>query len=212
MAGAAAETGTAEAAAEGSLDEITLLRGCASRDAPMRRAGAACGIGPLEWISQNEFTRAGFRAANKLPEMNDFERQSRQAADQDILSDEIAEEISHIPTEVIDITDAPPLAPPAPLAPERGAHHHHQPDADDVPGRARTDHRRNRTADARPPVRRRLQSLLGDHGVSARRDRGGAGVRHAQRHLWPPRHGHHLARPCSWRARCCARSRGACRS
>jgi EmrB/QacA subfamily drug resistance transporter len=47
--------------------------------------------------------------------MNDFERQSRQAADQETLSDEIAEEISHIPTEVIDIADAPPLAPPAPL-------------------------------------------------------------------------------------------------
>ncbi len=47
--------------------------------------------------------------------MNDFERQSRRAAEQEILSDEIAEEISHIPTEVIDIADAPPLAPPAPL-------------------------------------------------------------------------------------------------
>jgi len=49
--------------------------------------------------------------------MNDFERQSRRSAEQEILSDEIAEEISHIPTEVIDIVDAPPLAPPAPLAP-----------------------------------------------------------------------------------------------
>jgi EmrB/QacA subfamily drug resistance transporter len=47
--------------------------------------------------------------------MNDFERQSRRAADQEILSDEVAEEISHIPTEVIDLADAPPLAPPAPL-------------------------------------------------------------------------------------------------
>src|ERR1043166_9809232 len=48
--------------------------------------------------------------------MNDFERQSRRAADQEILSDEVGEEISHIPTEVIDIADAPPLAPPAPLS------------------------------------------------------------------------------------------------
>src|SRR3954468_21235342 len=48
--------------------------------------------------------------------MNDFERQGGQAADQDILSDDVAEEISHIPTEVIDLTDAPPLAPPSPLA------------------------------------------------------------------------------------------------
>ncbi|MFX6819210.1 hypothetical protein ABTH35_19805, partial [Acinetobacter baumannii] len=45
----------------------------------------------------------------------DFERQSRRAADQEILSDEAAEEISPIPTEVIDLADAPPLAPPAPL-------------------------------------------------------------------------------------------------
>jgi EmrB/QacA subfamily drug resistance transporter len=48
--------------------------------------------------------------------MNDFERQSRRSADQNDLSDTIAEEISHLPTEVIDIGDAPPLAPPAPLA------------------------------------------------------------------------------------------------
>jgi EmrB/QacA subfamily drug resistance transporter len=47
--------------------------------------------------------------------MNDFEGRGRAAADQDILSDEAAEEISHLPTEVIDLTDAPPLAPPAPL-------------------------------------------------------------------------------------------------
>src|SRR3954465_1971568 len=48
--------------------------------------------------------------------MNDFERQGRQAADQEILSDGVAERMSHIPTEVIDLTDAPPLAPPSPLA------------------------------------------------------------------------------------------------
>jgi EmrB/QacA subfamily drug resistance transporter len=48
--------------------------------------------------------------------MNDFERQSRRSADQDDLSDTITDEISHLPTEVIDIGDAPPLAPPAPLA------------------------------------------------------------------------------------------------
>ena len=47
--------------------------------------------------------------------MNDFERQGRRSADQDDLSDKITDEISHLPTEVIDIGDAPPLAPPAPL-------------------------------------------------------------------------------------------------
>src|SRR5215813_14381672 len=48
--------------------------------------------------------------------MSDFERQSRRSAAPEILSDEVAAEISHIPTEVIDIADAPPLAPPAPLS------------------------------------------------------------------------------------------------
>lgn len=47
--------------------------------------------------------------------MSDFERQSHRTADQDIPSDEVADEISHVPTEVIDLSDAPPLAPPAPL-------------------------------------------------------------------------------------------------
>src|SRR3981189_3427530 len=49
--------------------------------------------------------------------MNKFERQSRQPADQDTLTDEISGELSHITTEVIDIGDAPPLAPRAPLNP-----------------------------------------------------------------------------------------------
>src|SRR5467141_686537 len=47
--------------------------------------------------------------------MTKFERQSRQPADHDTLSDEIAGELSHITTEVIDVSDAPPIAPPGPL-------------------------------------------------------------------------------------------------
>src|SRR6266571_451917 len=47
--------------------------------------------------------------------MNKFERQSRQPADHDTLSDEIAGELAHITTEVIDVSDAPSIAPPAPL-------------------------------------------------------------------------------------------------
>ena len=47
--------------------------------------------------------------------MNKFERQSRQPADHDTLPDEIAGELSHITTEVIDVSDAPPIAPRAPL-------------------------------------------------------------------------------------------------
>src|SRR4051795_7540609 len=48
--------------------------------------------------------------------MNKFERQRRQPADHDTLTDEIAGELSHITTEVIDVSDAPPIAPPAPLS------------------------------------------------------------------------------------------------
>src|SRR4051812_36998205 len=47
--------------------------------------------------------------------MNDFERQGRRSADQETLSDEISGELSHITTEVMDVSDAPPIAPPAPL-------------------------------------------------------------------------------------------------
>src|SRR6202012_5070023 len=47
--------------------------------------------------------------------MNKFERQSRQPADRQILSDELASELSHITTEVLDLSDAPPLAPRAAL-------------------------------------------------------------------------------------------------
>src|SRR3954453_23864086 len=50
--------------------------------------------------------------------MNKFERQSGQPADHDSLPDDIPGELSHIATEVIDVSDAPPIAPPAPLAPE----------------------------------------------------------------------------------------------
>jgi EmrB/QacA subfamily drug resistance transporter len=83
----------------------------------MRWAGCrGAGFFPKVLSEQNDSSR-GLSATNEtnLRDMNDFERQSRRAAEQEVLSDEIAEEISHIPTEVIDIADAPPLAPPAPL-------------------------------------------------------------------------------------------------
>jgi MFS family permease len=48
--------------------------------------------------------------------MNKFERQSRQPADAETLPADIADELSRIPTEVIDIGDAPPIAPPPPLS------------------------------------------------------------------------------------------------
>ncbi|MHC2335782.1 MDR family MFS transporter [Bradyrhizobium sp. USDA 4454] len=50
--------------------------------------------------------------------MNKYERQSRFPADQQTLPEDIAEELSRLPSEVIELSDAPPLAPPAPLHPD----------------------------------------------------------------------------------------------
>jgi EmrB/QacA subfamily drug resistance transporter len=47
--------------------------------------------------------------------MNKFERQGRQPADQQALPEAIAGDLSQMPSEVIDISDAPPIAPRAPL-------------------------------------------------------------------------------------------------
>lgn len=49
--------------------------------------------------------------------MNKFERQGRQPADHQTLSDAIAGDLSQMPSEVIDLSDAPPIAPKAPLTP-----------------------------------------------------------------------------------------------
>jgi EmrB/QacA subfamily drug resistance transporter len=49
--------------------------------------------------------------------MNKYERQSRHPADQATLRDDLVEELSRLPTKVIDVSDAPSLAPPAPLTP-----------------------------------------------------------------------------------------------
>src|ERR1700754_157670 len=50
--------------------------------------------------------------------MNKHQRQGRKPADQTILPDDIGEELSRMTTEVIDVSDAPSLAPPAPLSPD----------------------------------------------------------------------------------------------
>jgi len=47
--------------------------------------------------------------------MNKFERHSRHPADQQALPEAIASELSKTPTELLDISDAPPIAPKAPL-------------------------------------------------------------------------------------------------
>jgi EmrB/QacA subfamily drug resistance transporter len=50
--------------------------------------------------------------------MNKHQRQGREPADQTTLPDDIGHELSRITTEVIDVSDAPPIAPPAPLTPD----------------------------------------------------------------------------------------------
>ena len=52
---------------------------------------------------------------NITSNMNRHQRQSRQPADRTTLPDDVAGELSHIATEVIDVGDAPPIAPRAPL-------------------------------------------------------------------------------------------------
>ncbi|WP_027550488.1 MDR family MFS transporter [Bradyrhizobium sp. Cp5.3] len=48
--------------------------------------------------------------------MNKFERQTSQSADIQALPDDIAEELSRLPSEVISVSDAPSIAPPVPLS------------------------------------------------------------------------------------------------
>src|SRR6187431_1134002 len=47
--------------------------------------------------------------------MNKHQRQGHEPADQTTLPDDIGQELARITTEVIDVSDAPPIAPPAPL-------------------------------------------------------------------------------------------------
>jgi EmrB/QacA subfamily drug resistance transporter len=49
--------------------------------------------------------------------MNKFERQSRHPAGQQALPETVAGELSKIPAEVLELSDAPPIAPKAPLTP-----------------------------------------------------------------------------------------------
>ena len=47
--------------------------------------------------------------------MNKFERQGRPLIDQQTLSESLASEPTVVPADIPDISDAPPIAPPAPL-------------------------------------------------------------------------------------------------
>ena len=50
--------------------------------------------------------------------MNKHQRQDHESADQTTLPNDIGRELSHITTEVLDVSDAPPLAPKPPLTPD----------------------------------------------------------------------------------------------
>ena len=124
MAGAAAEAGAAEEAAV--LKALTPLARAnhviamiASRDAPMRATAlprhAIC---RLNYRRQRFSRRACAAFANNLS----ADEQVRTAEPsicrpRRLCPTTLADELSRIPTEVIDIADAPPLAPPAPLTP-----------------------------------------------------------------------------------------------
>lgn len=76
-----------------------------------RRAKSSPNVLP----EKNDSLRVFPDLATSIAAMSDFERQSRRSAEPDDSADTITDEISRLPTEVIDIGDAPPLAPPAPL-------------------------------------------------------------------------------------------------
>ena len=50
--------------------------------------------------------------------MNKLQRQGDEPADQTTLPDDIGRELSHLTTEVIEVSDAPPITPSAPLSPD----------------------------------------------------------------------------------------------
>src|SRR6185295_6014483 len=86
---------------------------------PCACGAAAKGAGPLKCCRYGDSISAA-RAAQKniTSDMNKHQRQGREPADQTTLPDDIDEELSRITTEVIDVSDAPSIAPPAPLSPD----------------------------------------------------------------------------------------------
>jgi len=74
------------------------------------------GICPLRCGRYGDSISAASVAQNNIAfEMNKHQRQGREPADQTTLPDDITSELSRITTEVIDVSDAPPIAPGAPL-------------------------------------------------------------------------------------------------
>src|SRR5438067_5130694 len=83
---------------------------------PCARGAAAKGTGPLKCRRYGDSISAALAAQNNITsDMNKHQRQGREPADQTTLPDDIGSELSRITTEVIDVSDAPPIAPRARL-------------------------------------------------------------------------------------------------
>src|SRR2546430_6758926 len=86
---------------------------------PCAQASAAREICPLRYLRYGDSISLALAAQNNITsDMNKHQRQGREPADQTTLPDDIGSELSRITTEVIDVSDAPPIAPPAPLSPD----------------------------------------------------------------------------------------------
>src|ERR1044071_2037658 len=83
---------------------------------PCARGAAAKGTGPLKCCGYGDSISAAWTAQKNITsDMNKLQRQRPGPAEQTTLPDDIGEELSRMTTEVIDVSDAPSLAPPAPL-------------------------------------------------------------------------------------------------
>src|SRR2546430_486587 len=86
---------------------------------PCAQASAAKEICALLCSAYGDSISAAMAAQNNITsDMNKHQRQGREPADQTTLPDDIGSELSRITTEVIDVSDAPSIAPPAPLSPD----------------------------------------------------------------------------------------------
>ena len=115
MASAVAETGAAQKATENPRlsDHAIAIVLCGTH--PCAQPGALRTFCRVQRGHRNDLFRAFCAVQQIIRLMNKFERQSRQPADHQPFPDDLASELSHITTEVLDLNDAPPLAPRAPL-------------------------------------------------------------------------------------------------
>src|SRR2546427_11859773 len=86
---------------------------------PCAQASAAREVCPLRYVRYGDSISSALAAQNNITsDMNKHQRQGREPADQTTLPDDIGSELSRITTEGIHVSDAPPIAPPAPPRPD----------------------------------------------------------------------------------------------